>query len=513
MWTNHWWNPSQRVRYCISLYWTGCVICEWITDETPHRESGTVLVCIGLGMLYVNESLMKPLTESQVRYYCVYWTGCVMWMNHWWNPSQRVRYRISLYWTGCVICERITDETSHRESGTVLLCVLDWVCYMNESLMKPLTESQVRYYCVYWTGCVICERITDETPHRESGTVLLFVLDWVCYMWMNHWWNPSQRVRYGITVCIGLGVLYVNESLMKPLTESQVRYYCVYWTGCVISERITDETPHRESGTVLLCVLDWVCYIWTNHWWNPSQRVRYRITVCIGLGVLCEWITDETPHRESGTVLLCVLDWVCYMWTNHWWNPSQRVRYGITVCIGLGVLYVNESLMKPLTESQVRYYCVYWTGCVICERITPETPHRESGTVLVCVLDWVCYMWTNHWWNPSQRVRYGITVCIGLGVLYVNDSLMKPLTESQVPYYCVYWTGCVICERFTDETPHRESGTVLLCVLDWVCYMWTNHWWNPSQRVRYHITVCIGLGVLYVNDSLMKPLTESQVPY
>ena len=71
-------------------------------------------------------------------------------------------------------------------------------------------------------------------------------------------------------------------------------------------------------------------------------------------------------------------------------------------------------------------------------------------------------------------------------MLYVNESLMKPLTESQVPYYCVYWTGCVICERITDETPHRESGTVL---------------------------VCIGLGVLCVNESQMKPLTESQVPY
>ena len=438
-----------------------------------------------------------------------------MWMNHWWNPSQRVRYHITV-------------------------CIGLGVLYVNELLMKPLTESQVPYYCVYWTGCVICEWITDETPHRESGTVLVCVLDWVCYMWTNHWWNPSQRVRYCISVCIGLGVLYVNESLMKPLTESQVRYYCVYWTGCVICEWITDETPHRESGTVLLCVLDWMCYIWTNHWWNPSQRVRYHITVCIGQGVLyvneslmkpltesqvryycvywtgcviCERITDETPHRESGTVLLCVLDWVCYMWMNHWWNLSQRVRYRITVCIGLGVLYVNESLMKPLTESQVRYYCVYWTGCVICERITDETPHRESGTVLLCVLDWVCYMWTNHWWNPSQRVRYGITVCIGLGVLYVNESLMKPLTESQVRYYCVYWTGCVICEWITDETPHRESGTVLLCVLDWVCYMWMNHWWNPSQRVRYRITVCIGLGVLYVNESLMKPLTESQVRY
>ena len=463
MWTNHWWNPSQRVRYHIT-------------------------VCIGLGLLYVNESLMKPLTESQVRYYCVYWTGCV-------------------------ICERITDETPHRESGTVLVCVLDWVCYMwtnhwwnpsqrvrygisvciglgllyvNESLMKPLTESQVRYYCVYWTGCVICERITDETPHRESGTVLLCVLDWVCYMWMNHWWNPSQRVRYHITVCIGLGVLYVNESLMKPLTESQVPYYCVYWTGCVICERIADETPHRESGTVL---------------------------VCIGLGVLYVNESLMKPLTESQVPYYCVLDWVCYMWTNHWWNPSQRVRYGITVCIGLGVLYVNESLMKPLTESQVPYYCVYWTGCVICERITDETPHRESGTVLLCVLDWVCYMWTNHWWNPSQRVRYCITVCIGLGVLCVNESLMKPLTESQVRYYCVYWTGCVMCERITDETPHRESGMVLVCVLDWVCYMWTNHWWNPSQRVRYCISVCIGLGVLYVNESLMKPLTESQVLY
>ena len=123
------------------------------------------------------------------------------------------------------------------------------------------------------------------------------------------------------------------------------------------------------------------------------------------------------------------------------------------------MLCVNESQMKPLTESQVRYYCVYWTGCVICERITDETPHRESGTVLVC---------------------------IGLGVLCVNESQMKPLTESQVRYYCVYWTGCVICERITDETPHRESGTVL---------------------------VCIGLGVLCVNESQMKPLTESQVPY
>ena len=413
---------------------------------------------------------------------------CYIWMNHWWNPSQRVRYGITV-------------------------CIELGVLYVNESLMKPLTESQVPYYCVYWTGCVICEWITDETPHRESGTVLLCVLDWVCYMWTNHWWNPSQRVRYHITVCIGLGVLYVNESLMKPLTESQVPYYCVYWTGCVICERITDETPHRESGTILLCVLDWVCYMWMNHWWNPSQRVRYGISVCIGLGmlyvneslmkpltesqvryycvywtgcVICEWITDETPHRESGTVLVCVLDWVCY---------------------------VNESLMKPLTESQVPYYCLYWTGCVICERITDETSHRESGTVLVCVLYWVCYMWTNHWWNPSQRVRYGISVCIGLGVLYVNESLMKPLTESQVLYYCVYWTGCVICERITDETPHRESGTVLVCVLDWVCYMWTNHWWNPSQRVRYGISVCIGLGVLYVNESLMKPLTESQVPY
>ena len=56
------------------------------------------------------------------------------------------------------------------------------------------------------------------------------------------------------------------------------------------------------------------------------------------------------------------------------------------------MLYVNESLMKPLTESQVRYYCLYWTGCVICERITDETPHRESDTVLLCVLDWLCYM-------------------------------------------------------------------------------------------------------------------------